>query len=187
MALERAFRALNACAWGRRTSSRRATFVHARERKATYLRDETGGRRFWPVLVGPIDLDALGHDRDHASFYKREPARHLSSSGLLPEFLIFPLIIFNVASAAGAVAFICFIRATLQTTSPPLRPRSPQHCLRMSLASRVNAYANVCTSPLSAKSIIVHQRPSSSVNVHLRSPSCSYFCSGRVRHESWHF
>jgi predicted P-loop ATPase len=59
-----------------------------------YLKDATGGRRFWPVRVGIIDLEALAQDRDqllaeavHLYQEKRPwwPEREFESEHIAPE------------------------------------------------------------------------------------------------------
>ena len=54
----------------------------------SYLKDETGGRRFWPVKTGSIDLDALKADREQIwaeafHYYRKGCKWHITDPNLL--------------------------------------------------------------------------------------------------------
>jgi predicted P-loop ATPase len=52
-------------AYGRqRLEQPRRSIFFATTNNETYLKSQTGNRRFWPVKTGAIDLTALKHDRD---------------------------------------------------------------------------------------------------------------------------
>jgi predicted P-loop ATPase len=75
--------------WGKVAEShpRRVAFA-ATTNDATLFRDHTGARRFWPVAVSRVDIDALARDRDQlwaeaAARYRAGEPWHLTDPALI--------------------------------------------------------------------------------------------------------
>ena len=49
----------------------------------TYLRDETGGRRFWPIKAGQVDVELLARDRDQ--LFAEATARYYDGAHWWPD------------------------------------------------------------------------------------------------------